>query len=368
MGANNNALEYISPRMTRRFTRLAWTAAAFTYLLIILGAIVRITGSGMGCGEHWPLCNGRLLPPLDLPTLIEYGHRLAAAAVSGLVAALAAYAWWLRRNARSGMRDASNGPSPPPAAVRLPSAPWGGGVRRANVARSSGGAGGGHSEAQPAALDRHPASRHRDAAARDAHRGGAGGPPDPGRPTDPGRQPGVQGTLEIPGLAPGVSGSGRPRARIPHRPVWRAHGEHRRGERLPRVPALQRPDRPHGELPAAHPLDAPAARLRALRVRRVVGRAHHEAWCVVRGCPCHAASRGRRRHGAARAPPGASGGARRGGRGGLGRTGPGGAVTQAGECYGEGKGEVEGKDVTPGTARPAAPADSPRDRRRPGTR
>src|SRR2546421_10650468 len=66
--------------MTRRFTRLAWTAATFTYLLIILGAIVRITGSGMGCGEHWPLCNGRLLPPLDLPTLIEYGHRLAAAA------------------------------------------------------------------------------------------------------------------------------------------------------------------------------------------------------------------------------------------------------------------------------------------------
>src|SRR6266702_857103 len=110
MGANNNALEYISPRMTRRFTRLAWTAAAFTYLLIILGAIVRITGSGMGCGEHWPLCNGRLLPPLDLPTLIEYGHRLVAAAVSALVATLAGYAWWLRRDAGGGMRDASNGP------------------------------------------------------------------------------------------------------------------------------------------------------------------------------------------------------------------------------------------------------------------
>ena len=83
--------------MTRRFTRLAWTAAVFTYLLIILGAIVRITGSGMGCGEHWPLCNGRLLPPLDVPTMIEYGHRLAAAAVSVLVTALAAYGWWLRR-------------------------------------------------------------------------------------------------------------------------------------------------------------------------------------------------------------------------------------------------------------------------------
>jgi heme A synthase len=85
--------------MTRRFTRLAWTAATFTYLLIILGAVVRITGSGLGCGEQWPLCNGKLLPPLDLPTLIEYGHRLAAAAVSALVLALAAYAWWLGRDA-----------------------------------------------------------------------------------------------------------------------------------------------------------------------------------------------------------------------------------------------------------------------------
>src|SRR5229473_3177544 len=65
--------------MTRRFTRLAWIAATGTYLLIVLGAVVRITGSGLGCGEHWPLCNGRLLPPLDLPTLIEYAHRLVAA-------------------------------------------------------------------------------------------------------------------------------------------------------------------------------------------------------------------------------------------------------------------------------------------------
>jgi len=90
--------------MTRSFTRLAWSAAACTYLLIILGAIVRISGSGMGCGDHWPLCNGKLLPPLDLPTLIEYGHRLAAALVSVLVSALAAYAWWLRRGAGSGER------------------------------------------------------------------------------------------------------------------------------------------------------------------------------------------------------------------------------------------------------------------------
>src|SRR6266849_3385456 len=97
--------------MTRRFTRLAWTAATFTYLLIILGAIVRITGSGLGCGEHWPLCKGKLLPPLDLPTLIEYGHRLAAAAVSVLVAALAVYAWWMRREAPTDLHQ------PPPSST-----------------------------------------------------------------------------------------------------------------------------------------------------------------------------------------------------------------------------------------------------------
>jgi len=97
--------------MTRRFARLAWAAAACTYLLIVLGAIVRITGSGMGCGDHWPLCNGRLLPPLgDLGTLIEWNHRLAAALVSILVVALAGSAWWLRRDARSATPDVSNGP------------------------------------------------------------------------------------------------------------------------------------------------------------------------------------------------------------------------------------------------------------------
>ena len=87
--------------MTRRYTLLAWTAAAGTYLLIVLGAVVRITGSGMGCGDHWPLCNGHLFPPLnDVGTVIEWSHRLVAALVSALVVALALYAWRLRHEAR----------------------------------------------------------------------------------------------------------------------------------------------------------------------------------------------------------------------------------------------------------------------------
>ena len=76
--------------MTRRFPSLAWAAAVCTYLLIVLGAVVRITGSGLGCGEHWPLCNGHLFPPLnDIGTVIEWSHRLVAGLVTILVVALA---------------------------------------------------------------------------------------------------------------------------------------------------------------------------------------------------------------------------------------------------------------------------------------
>ncbi len=70
--------------------RLSVITAALAYALIVLGGVVRITGSGLGCGDDWPLCSGRLIPPLDdVRTVIEYAHRLVAALVSVLVVALA---------------------------------------------------------------------------------------------------------------------------------------------------------------------------------------------------------------------------------------------------------------------------------------
>lgn len=68
--------------------RTGIAASLATFALIVFGGIVRITGSGMGCGDDWPLCNGHLIPPMDLPTMIEYGHRLAALVVAALVVAV----------------------------------------------------------------------------------------------------------------------------------------------------------------------------------------------------------------------------------------------------------------------------------------
>ena len=88
----------------RSFAWLAFVTAFFTYALIVFGGVVRITGSGMGCGDDWPLCNGHLIPAMDFETLIEYGHRLAALLVSVLVFVVAVYASRLRRDPQFGAR------------------------------------------------------------------------------------------------------------------------------------------------------------------------------------------------------------------------------------------------------------------------
>ena len=79
----------------RRYTYAAFGVAC---LHLVFGAIVRISGSGMGCGDHWPRCDGQWFPPLDLPTLIEIGHRWVAALVSLVVLAVAIVAWRRHRD------------------------------------------------------------------------------------------------------------------------------------------------------------------------------------------------------------------------------------------------------------------------------
>ena len=73
-------------RVGRLLPALAWAALGYNVLVILWGAFVRISGSGAGCGAHWPLCNGVALPVSPtLHTVIEFSHRLTSG-LSGLLA------------------------------------------------------------------------------------------------------------------------------------------------------------------------------------------------------------------------------------------------------------------------------------------
>jgi cytochrome c oxidase assembly protein subunit 15 len=74
---------------SRPLGRLAWTALGFNVLVILWGAVVRATGSGAGCGAHWPTCNGVVVPVApSMGTLIEYSHRATSGIALLLVALL----------------------------------------------------------------------------------------------------------------------------------------------------------------------------------------------------------------------------------------------------------------------------------------
>lgn len=64
-----------------RLARYAWIVLIYNLAVVAWGAYVRATGSGAGCGAHWPLCNGEVLVrPKTVEMLIEFSHR----ATSGL--------------------------------------------------------------------------------------------------------------------------------------------------------------------------------------------------------------------------------------------------------------------------------------------
>ena len=89
------------------YRRLALTTGVATFLLIIVGGIVRVSDSGLGCGpggsgfHGWPFCNGDVVPGLDLNHIIEYTHRAIAGIVGILIAALFVLAWRRYRSNRA---------------------------------------------------------------------------------------------------------------------------------------------------------------------------------------------------------------------------------------------------------------------------
>lgn len=89
----SNGAESESPRV-RRFAAYAWAVTALTLAVILWGAYVRASRSGDGCGAHWPLCNGAVVPDAThAKTLVEFAHRATSGIAFLLVVALVVWAF-----------------------------------------------------------------------------------------------------------------------------------------------------------------------------------------------------------------------------------------------------------------------------------
>jgi heme A synthase len=76
------------------FRRFAWFTLGYNLFVVLWGAFVRASGSGAGCGDHWPLCNGVVMPQApEIKTVIEFTHRVTSGIALLLVAVLAWWAW-----------------------------------------------------------------------------------------------------------------------------------------------------------------------------------------------------------------------------------------------------------------------------------
>src|SRR5580658_9038965 len=74
--------------------RFARGVLAFFIATILWGAVVRATGSGAGCGDHWPLCNGTVLQQSpSVQTVVEFTHRITAALDLIFVLGLLVWTW-----------------------------------------------------------------------------------------------------------------------------------------------------------------------------------------------------------------------------------------------------------------------------------
>jgi len=78
-----------------RYAQVTLVALAALSLIVLTGAGVRLTGSGLGCPD-WPKCYGGTVPPLDTHAVIEYGNRVLTGFVGIAVIAASALAWFRR--------------------------------------------------------------------------------------------------------------------------------------------------------------------------------------------------------------------------------------------------------------------------------
>ena len=81
-----------------RFRRFAWGVLAYTVAVVLFGAFLRATGAGAGCGDHWPLCNGEVIPRSPgFETIVEFTHRVTSGIALPLTFVLGVWAFRVTR-------------------------------------------------------------------------------------------------------------------------------------------------------------------------------------------------------------------------------------------------------------------------------
>ncbi|WP_019536423.1 COX15/CtaA family protein [Paenibacillus ginsengihumi] len=77
--------------MQKMLKRLSFASMVGMFLILLMGALVTKTESGRGCGDDWPLCNGRFVPAYTIESMIEYSHRFVVGVVGLILLATMIY-------------------------------------------------------------------------------------------------------------------------------------------------------------------------------------------------------------------------------------------------------------------------------------
>jgi protoheme IX farnesyltransferase len=102
----NSRVARLRHGLGRALPAILTAAAVVTYALVVIGGVVRVSGSGLGCPD-WPLCHGHLLPPWNVHAIIEYSHRTTAFLASTLIVVGGGVAWLAARRS-AGVRIAAS--------------------------------------------------------------------------------------------------------------------------------------------------------------------------------------------------------------------------------------------------------------------
>lgn len=89
--------------MDRSFKTLAVVATVVMFVVMIAGSLVTNTGSAQGCGNQWPLCNGKLIPAYTFQTMIEFSHRMVTGLAGVIVIVFSIWAWLRNRGNREAL-------------------------------------------------------------------------------------------------------------------------------------------------------------------------------------------------------------------------------------------------------------------------